>query len=202
MGGITAKLAYLAELDIDGVWISPIYPSPMVDFGHDISDHTGIDPIFGTLDDFERLVEAAHSKGLKIILDFVPCHTSDQHPCLLDSRRGHDAEKRGWHIWRDAAEDGGPPNNWLSEFGGPAWTFDPASGQHYSHAHLREQPELNRRNAQVRAAMTEIMRLWFDRGVDGLRIDAVDQIGKDALFRDNPPNPDWHAGRPSSERYL
>ncbi len=202
LNGIASRLEYLADLGIAGVWISPIYESPMVDFGYDITDHTKIHALFGTLDDFHRLVEKAHGLGLKIILDFVPCHTSDQHEWFLDSRRGHDAEKRDWYIWRDPAPDGGPPNNWQSEFSGPAWTYDPASGQYYYHAHLVEQPELNWRNPEVRAAQLDIMRIWFERGVDGFRIDAIDQIGKDERLRDNPPNPEWHDGRPSSEKYL
>ena len=200
--GITGKLDYLSDLGIDGVWISPFYPSPMVDFGYDITDQTGVDPIFGTLEDFQRLLGKAHRLGLKIVLDFVPCHTSDQHPWFIDSRRGKDAEKRDWYIWRDPSADGGPPNNWQSEFGGPAWTFDPASGQYYCHAHLSEQPDLNWRNPEVVEAMLNVMSIWFERGVDGFRIDAVDQIGKDADLRDNPVDPAWHEGRPSSERFL
>ena len=202
LNGIARRLPYLADLGMDGVWMSPIYPSPMIDFGYDISDHTGIDPIFGTLADFERMVAEAHRLGLKVLLDFVPCHTSDQHPWFTDSRSGRDAEKRDWYIWRDPAPGGGPPNNWQSEFGGPAWTLDRTSGQYYYHAHLSEQPELNWRNPAVREAMLGVMRHWFERGVDGLRIDAVDQIGKDAALADNPPNPDWHEGRPSAERFL
>lgn len=200
--GIAARLEYLVDLGINGVWISPFYPSPMVDFGYDITDQTGVDPIFGTLEDFDRLLNKAHALGLKVILDFVPCHTSDQHPWFLDSRRGHDADKRDWYIWRDPAPDGGPPNNWQSEFGGPAWTFDPASGQYYGHAHLREQPDLNWRNPDVVDAMLGVMETWFERGVDGFRIDAVDQIGKDPELKDNPPDPTWHEGRPSAERFL
>ena len=200
--GIETRLGYLKDLGVDGVWISPFYPSPMVDFGYDITDQTDVDPVFGTLDDFDRLLKQAHDLGLKIILDFVPGHTSDQHSWFLNSRQGKDADKRDWYIWRDPAPDGGPPNNWQSEFGGPAWTFDRTSGQYYCHAHLREQPDLNWRNPEVVEAMLGIMETWFERGVDGFRIAAVDQIGKDAELKDNPPDPTWHEGRPSAERFL
>ena len=157
LNGITGRLSHLADLGIDGVWISPFYPSPMVSFGYDITDHTGVDPIFGTLWDFDRLLSKADELGLKVILDLVPCHTSDRHPWFLDSHRGHDAEKRDCYIWRDPAPDGGPPNNWQSKFGGPAWTFDPAGGQYYCHAHLREQPDLNWRNPDFVDAMLDVM---------------------------------------------
>lgn len=200
--GIVERLDHLVGLGIDGLWISPIYDSPMVDFGYDITDHCAIHPMFGTLDDFDRLVEAVHAHGMKLILDFVPCHTSDRHPWFLDSRRSRDAEKRDWYLWRDPAPDGGPPNNWLSEFGGSAWTWDEATGQYYCHAHLGAQPDLNWRNPAVVAAQLDVMRFWFERGIDGFRVDAVDQLVKDATFTDNPPNPDWHEGKPSTDRLL
>ncbi len=200
--GIRARLDHLVELGVDAIWLSPIYRSPMVDFGYDVVDHCDVDPVFGTLDDVDHLIAAAHDRGLRLIIDFIPNHTSDRHPWFLESRTGRDAPRRGWYLWRDPAPGGGPPNNWLSEFGGPAWTFDPPSGQYYYHAHLPEQPDLNWRNPDVVEAMADVMRFWADRGVDGFRVDAVDQVIKDDDFADNPPNPDWHEGRPSTERFL
>jgi alpha-glucosidase len=195
--GITARLDYLRWLGVDAVWISPIYPSPMADFGYDVADYTGIHPLFGTLEDFDRLVGAAHARGLRVILDFVPNHSSDQHPWFHESRSSKDSAKRDWYIWKDPAPDGGPPNNWLSNFGGPAWTLDPATGQYYYHAFLPEQPDLNWRNPRVVDAMLDVLRTWLDRGVDGFRVDVIWHLVKDADFRDNPPNPAWtEAERP------
>jgi alpha-glucosidase len=195
--GITARLDYLRWLGVDAVWISPIYPSPMADFGYDVADYTGIHPLFGTLEDFARLVQAAHARGLRVILDFVPNHSSDQHPWFQESRSSRDNPRRDWYIWKDPAPDGGPPNNWLSNFGGPAWTLDPATGQYYYHAFLPEQPDLNWRNPQVVDAMLDVLRTWLDRGVDGFRVDVIWHLVKDADFRDNPPNPSWtEAERP------
>lgn len=138
--GIRQRLDYLVALGVDAVWISPIYPSPMADFGYDISDYCGIDPRFGTLADFDELVQGAHARGLKVILDFVPNHTSDRHPWFIESSSSRSDPKRDWYLWRDPAPGGGPPNNWLSNFGGPAWTLDPRTGQYYLHSFLREQP--------------------------------------------------------------
>jgi alpha-glucosidase len=195
--GITSRLDYLRWLGVDAVWISPIYPSPMADFGYDVADYTGVHPLFGTLEDFDRLVQAAHARGLRVILDFVPNHSSDQHPWFLESRASRDNPKRDWYIWRDPAPDGGPPNNWLSNFGGPAWTLDEATGQYYYHAFLPEQPDLNWRNPEVVEAMLDVLRFWLDRGVDGFRVDVIWHLVKDADFRDNPPNPHWtEAERP------
>src|SRR3984957_9914154 len=156
--GIVRRLPYLAELGVDAIWISPVFSSPMKDFGYDISDYTGIDPLFGTMDDFDRLITAVHARGLKLILDFVPNHTSDRHLWFIESRSSPPRPKRDWYIWRDPARGGGPPNNWLSEFGGSAWTFDPASGQYYYHAFLKQQPDLNWREPEVGVAMHEVMR--------------------------------------------
>lgn len=192
--GLTRKLGYLQWLGVDAVWISPIFPSPMVDFGYDISDYTGIEPVFGTLADFDRMLAEAHRRGLKVLLDYVPNHTSDQHPWFQESRSSRDNPKRDWYIWRDPAPDGGPPNNWFSNFGIPAWTLDEATGQYYYHAYLREQPDLNWRNPRVQRAMLDVLRFWLDRGVDGFRIDALRQVVKDDLFRDNPPNPAFVPG--------
>ena len=152
--GIIARLPHLTRLGVDAVWLSPIFTSPMADFGYDISDYTGIDPLFGSMEDFDALVAAAHDSGLKLILDLVPNHTSDQHPWFIEAKSSRDNPKRDWYIWRDGAPDGGPPNNWLSEFGGSAWAYDEASGQYYYHAFLAQQPDLNWRNREVRDAST------------------------------------------------
>jgi alpha-glucosidase len=200
--GIIAHIPYFASLGIGAVWISPFYPSPMKDFGYDISDYCGIDPLFGTMDDFDALIAALHESGLRLILDLVPNHTSDQHPWFRDARASRDSRKRDWYIWRDPAKDGGPPNNWLSEFGGSAWEFDAASGQYYYHAFLASQPDLNWRNPAVRAAMHEVMRFWLRKGVDGFRVDVMWHLMKDEAFRDNPPNPDYDESRPPHERLL
>ena len=191
--GIHRRLDYLASLGVDAVWISPIYPSPMADFGYDVADYCDIDPLFGTLADFDALVAEAHARGLKVILDFVPNHTSDRHPWFLDSRSSRKSAKRDWYIWRDGKPDGAPPNNWISHFGGPAWTFDEATGQWYLHSFLRQQPDLNWRNPQVRAAMYDVLRFWLDRGVDGFRVDVIWLMIKDEALRDNPLNPDWRS---------
>jgi alpha-glucosidase len=196
--GVAARLDYLAGLGVDAIWLSPVFPSPMTDFGYDVSDYTDIDPVFGTLADFDRLVAGAHRRGLRVILDFVANHTSDRHPWFVDSRASRVSARREWYVWHDPASDGGPPNNWLSEFGGPAWTFDEATGQYYYHCYLASQPDLNWRNPSVREAMHAVMRFWFGRGVDGFRIDAVHRLLEDPEFRDNPPNPDWRQGMPAA----
>jgi alpha-glucosidase len=200
--GIVSRLPYLAELGIDAIWISPVFSSPMKDFGYDISDYTSIDRLFGTIDDFDRLTAAVHARGLKLILDFVPNHTSDRHPWFIESRSSPTSPKRDWYIWRDPAPGGGPPNNWMSEFGGSAWAFDPASSQYYYHAFLQQQPDLNWRNPQVRRAMHDVMRFWLRKGVDGFRVDVMWHLIKDDQFRDNPVNPDYAAGRPPHERLI
>jgi alpha-glucosidase len=192
--GIVSRLDYVRWLGVDAIWISPIFPSPMKDFGYDVSDYTGIHPLFGTLADFDRLLEEAHARELKVILDFVPNHSSDQHAWFRESRSSRDNPKRDWYIWRDAAPGGGPPNNWLSCFGGSAWELDPHTGQYYYHAFLASQPDLNWRNPEVVKAMLEVLRFWLDRGVDGFRIDVLWHLIKDEHFRDNPRNPDWRDG--------
>lgn len=194
--GIVQRLSYLAELGVDAIWLSPIFLSPMADFGYDISDYEAIAPLFGSLADFDALVAAAHRLGLKIILDLVPNHTSDQHPWFADSRRSRLDPKRDWYVWRDPAPDGGPPNNWLSEFGGSAWQYDDATKQYYYHAFLAAQPDLNWRNPAVRKAIHDVMRFWLRRGVDGFRIDVIWHLIKDDAFRDDPPNPAFIAGEP------
>jgi alpha-glucosidase len=189
--GICERLDYLRWLGVDALWISPIYPSPMKDFGYDVSDYCDVHPLFGTLADFDRLVHEAHSRHLKLILDFVPNHTSDEHPWFVESRASRESAKRDWYIWRDPAPDGGPPNNWLSNFGGSAWEFDEQTGQYYYHAFLKKQPDLNWRNPEVVRAMLDVLRFWLDRDVDGFRVDVVWHLIKDDQSRDNPQNPTW-----------
>jgi len=200
--GIVRRLPYLAELGVDALWLSPIFTSPMADFGYDISDYTGIDPLFGTAADFAALVEAAHRLGIRVILDLVPNHTSDRHPWFVESRAARTSPKRDWYIWRDPAPGGGPPNNWLSEFGGSAWSLDPATGQYYYHAFLAAQPDLNWRNPQVRAAIHDVMRFWLARGVDGFRVDVIWHLLKDDRFRDNPENPHCRPDQPPQRRLV
>jgi alpha-glucosidase len=202
IAGIIGRLPYLLELGVDAIWLSPIFPSPMADFGYDISDYIGIDPLFGTMEDFDALIHAAHAAGLRIILDLVPNHTSDQHPWFIESRKSRDNGKRGWYIWREPAADGGPPNNWLSEFGGSAWQYDAATRQYYYHAFLAQQPDLNWRNPAVRQAIHDVMRFWLRKGVDGFRVDVIWHLIKDAELRDNPPNPGYREGRPPHEKIL
>ena len=202
LAGVTARLPYLAELGIDAVWLSPFYPSPMADFGYDVADYCEVDPRFGTLADFDALLARAHALGLRLILDFVPNHSSDQHPWFAQSRAARTNPRRDWYIWRDPAPGGGPPNNWISDFGGPAWSLDPATGQYYSHAFLPAQPDLNWRDEGLRAAMHEAMRFWLDRGVDGFRLDVLWHVGKAADFRDNPTNPAWRPGMNARDRVL
>ena len=189
LAGIERRLDYLTALGVDAIWLSPIFPSPMADFGYDVSDYCGVDPLFGSLADFDRLLAAAHARGLKLLLDFVPNHSSDQHPWFVESRSSRDSPKRDWYIWRDPAAGGGPPNNWISDFGGSAWQWDEATGQYYLHAFLPEQPDLNWRNPELRAAMLDVMRFWFDRGVDGFRIDVLWHLIKAEGLPDNPVNP-------------
>ena len=174
----------------------------MHDFGYDVADYCEIDPIFGSLVTFDRLIDEAHTKRLKVILDFVPNHTSIVHPWFVASRRSRADLNRDWYIWRDAASGGGPPNNWLSNFGGSAWTWDEGTGQYYYHAYLAEQPDLKWRNPNVQAAMHEVLRFWLRRGVDGFRVDVMWHLIKDAAFRNNPPNPAWTEDYPGIERLL
>jgi alpha-glucosidase len=202
LNGIASRLSHLVELGVDAIWLSPIFTSPMADFGYDVTDHCAVDPIFGTMNDFDRLLAKAHGAGLRFILDFVPNHTSDQHPWFLESRSSRSSPKRDWYIWRDPKSDGAPPNNWISEFGGSAWTFDEATGQYYYHAYLSAQPDLNWRNPEVRAVMLDVLRFWFSRGVDGFRVDAIHHLLEDRQLRDNPVNPDWREGMSPARRLI
>jgi alpha-glucosidase len=202
LAGVISRLSYLRDLGIKAIWLSPFFPSPMTDFGYDVSDYCDVDPIFGSLADFDRLVTAAHNVGIKVVSDFVPNHTSNQHPWFVESRRSRVNSKRDWYVWRDPRSDGSPPNNWLSEFGGPAWTFDHRSGQYYYHAYLKEQPDLNWRNRDVRQVMFDVMRFWLDRGLDGFRVDAIHHLYEDQWLADNPPNPAWYAGMSPARRLI
>jgi alpha-glucosidase len=203
--GIESKLDYFVDLGVGAIWISPFYPSPMLDFGYDVTDYCDVDPLFGSLDDITSLVTQAHMRNLKVIVDFVPNHTSDQHPWFLEAKSSRTSAKRDWYVWRDASDDpshdpsddpsddpshdpsdSGYPNNWLSLFGGPAWTLDEATTQYYLHSFLPEQPDLNWRNPEVRQAMNNVITFWLDRGVDGFRLDVAHHIGKDPELRSNP----------------
>jgi alpha-glucosidase len=198
--GLLNRIEYLEWLGVNAVWLTPIQKTPFRDFGYDIADFCSIDPIFGTMEDFDRLLEALHSRGIRLILDFVPNHTSDEHSWFVESRASRDNAKADWYIWEEPAENGGPPNNWLSRFGGSAWQWDEVRRQYYYHSFLAEQPDLNWRNAAVRAAMFEVMQFWLDRGVDGFRVDASAVLIKDALLRDNPANPDADDKTPPPQR--
>jgi alpha-glucosidase len=176
LDGIRARLDHLAWLGVDAIWLSPIFPSPMADFGYDVSDYCAIDPVFGTLADFDRLLAEAHARGIRVILDWVPNHTSDAHAWFRESRASRANPKRDWYVWRDPLPGGAPPNNWQSIFGGPAWQLDPATGQFYLHSFLVEQPDLNWRCPALVDAMHATLRFWLDRGVDGFRIDVIHRI--------------------------
>jgi alpha-glucosidase len=185
--GIAAHLDYLTELGVGAVWLSPIFTSPMADYGYDVADYRDVDPLFGTLADLDRLVAEAHARGLKILLDWVPGHTSDAHPWFVESRSDRSNPKRDWYVWRDPAPDGGPPNDWVSAFPavGRAWTLDEGTGQYYLHSFMPQQPDLNWDNPEVEAAMHDTLRFWLDRGIDGFRLDAIMKIAKDPELRDD-----------------
>ncbi|OFW65853.1 MAG: hypothetical protein A2Z12_04820 [Actinobacteria bacterium RBG_16_68_21] len=184
--GARARLAHLAWLGVDAVWVTPFFPSPGFDHGYDVSDYRDVDPRHGTLSDFDAFSATAHDLGLKVVVDIVPNHTSHLHRWFAEARKSRDSAFRDYYLWHDPAPTGGPPNNWVSHFGGPAWTLDEASGQYYCHLFLPQQPDLNWRNEDVRAEFDEILRFWLDRGVDGFRIDVAHGLLKDPLFRDNP----------------
>lgn len=191
LAGITRRLDHLRGSDhalgVDALWLSPIYPHGGVDGGYDVTDHAAIAPEFGALADFDRLVAEAHARGLRVLLDLVVGHVSDQHPWFTDARSSRDAPRRNWFIWADPRPGGGPPTNWVAVFGGPSWTLDSATGQYYYHTYYREQPDLNWRNPEVRRAVADVLRFWLERGIDGFRVDAAQNLVKDDQLRDNPP---------------
>src|SRR5882724_9745177 len=198
--GISLKMAYLHDLGVDAIWISPCFPSPQVDFGYDVSDYENIDPMYGTLADFDSMVAEGKKHGVRIILDFVVNHTSDQHPWFIDSKSSKGAEHRDWFMWRDGQGPGQPPNNWISTFGGSAWKLDPATNQYYYHYFYAEQPDLNWRNPAVKDAMFDVTRWWYKHGVSGFRLDAVDTLFEDPNLHDNPVLPGKNAfGDPIEE---
>jgi len=186
LSGVTDRIEYLADLGVDAIWLSPIYPSPMFDFGYDVADYESIDPVFGDLHDFDRLLEKAHLHKIRVVMDLVLNHTSHLHPWFVESRSSRNNPKRDWYLWRDPGPRGGPPNNWQSIFGGKAWEFDKHTGQYYYHQFLKQQPDLNWRNTDLRERVYEVLRFWLDRGVDGFRLDVVMSYFKDAQFRSNP----------------
>lgn len=189
LNGITGKMSYLHDLGVDAVWISPFFPSPQVDFGYDVSDFENIDPMYGTLADFDRMADEGKKQDIRLILDFVVNHSSDQHPWFIDSKSSRTSAHRDWFIWRDGKGPGQPPTNWISVFGGSAWKLDPATNQYYYHAFYAEQPDLNWRNPDVEKAMLDTTRWWYKRGVSGFRLDAVDTLFEDPKLTDNPVLP-------------
>ncbi len=193
INGVTSRLEYLHDLGIGAIWITPMYPSPLVDFGYDVADYTALDPLYGTLGDFDHLMAEAKKRNIRVIMDFVPNHTSDQHPWFKESRSSRTNPKRDWYIWRDGKGPGQPPNNWQSWFGHSAWQFDPATGQYYYHHFYVEQPDLNWRNPEVRKAMYDAMRFWLDRGAAGFRLDAVSRLFEDPNLHDDPILPGKNA---------
>ena len=201
LAGIIGKLDYLADLGVDFVWITPFYPSPMIDWGYDVSDHCQVDPRFGTLADVDDLLDAAHQRSIRVIVDLVPNHTSSEHPWFQAACDDSTGPYRDHYIWADPAPDGGPPNNWIGYFGGSAWTLDERSGQYHLHLFLPEQPDLNWRNPAVRDAFDDILRFWLDRGVDGFRIDMAGTLVKDAELRSNPQVAPWDPSMPILEQW-
>jgi alpha-glucosidase len=200
LNGIGSKMSYLHDLGVDAIWITPCYPSPQVDFGYDVADYRNIDPMYGNLTDFDRMVAAGKKHRIRIILDFVPNHTSDQHPWFLDSKSSRTAPHRDWYIWRDGKGPSQPPNNWISIFGGSAWTFDATTSQFYYHFFYPQQPDLNWRNPAVEKVMLDTTRWWYKRGVSGFRLDAVDTLFEDPALHDNPVLPGKNAqGDPNTE---
>lgn len=194
LAGLTQKLSYIQSLGVNAVWVCLFYPSPMVDFGYDVTDYKNVDPLFGSLADFDLLISEAHKLGLLVITDLVLNHTSDQHPWFIESQSSKTSPKRDWYVWHDGKSDSTSPNNWLSVFGGSAWEYEPQTGQYYLHSFAKQQPDLNWDNDDVREAMKDIMQFWLDRGVDGFRLDSVDWLAKDVSLRDDPNNPAFQPG--------
>jgi alpha-glucosidase len=199
--GVIRRVEYLTWLGVDAIWLTPIQRSPMRDFGYDIADFCSVDPAYGTLEDFDELLSTLHGRDIKLILDFVPNHTSDEHSWFAESRSSRSNPKRDWYVWADASENGGPPNNWMSRFGGSAWEWDEVTGEYYYHAFLKEQPDLNWHNPAVREAMADVMRFWLRRGVDGFRVDASAVLAEDELLRDNPPETNNPESKPPPQRF-
>lgn len=187
LAGVTKRLPYIASLGVDAIWLSPFFTSPMADMGYDVSDYCNVDPMFGTLADFDALMAEAHRLGLKVIIDQVISHTSDKHPWFVDSRASRINSKADWYVWANPKPDGTAPTNWLSVFGGPAWEWDGVRKQYYMHSFLASQPDLNFHNPEVQDAVLETVRFWLERGVDGFRLDTVNHYFHDKLLRDNPP---------------
>ncbi len=203
LNGVRQRLDHIQSLGIEAIWLSPIYPSPMHDFGYDVANYQDIHPMFGTMADFNALLADVHDRGMKLILDFVPNHTSDEHIWFKESRSSRDNPKRDWYIWSDPAPDGAPPNNWISFFGGPAWTYDEKTGQYYLHQFVKQQPELNYRHPDVLPAILDKMRFWLNKGVDGFRVDVIWLLLKDEKLRDEPINREWDGVEPhSSLRHI
>lgn len=200
--GVIERLDYLQWLGVNILWLTPFYPSPMKDFGYDISDYTAIDPLYGNMYDFDELLAEAHERDMKLVIDFVPNHTSDEHPWFKEARTSKANPKHDWYIWKNKNPDGSFPNNWLSVLGGSAWEWDEHAGQYFYHAFLKEQPDLNLQNTDVLSAIKNIMRFWLDKGIDGFRVDVMWHLAKDKLFRDNPPNPDFKDDMPDCDRLL
>ncbi len=201
--GIIQRLDHVASLGVDGIWLSPVFRSPMTDFGYDVSDYCDIDPLFGTLSDFDDLIAACHARGLKLIIDQVYSHTSDEHPWFTESRGSRDNPKADWYVWADPKPDGGAPNNWQAVFGGQAWTWDSRRRQYYLHNFLTSQPDLNLHNPDVQDAILDVARFWLDRGVDGFRLDVADFYTHDQLLRDNPPSGVTDSPKPwAMQRHL
>lgn len=199
--GVIQRLDYLEWLGVDVVWLTPFFPSPMADFGYDVSDYLDVDPMFGKLADLERLIHLLHERKIKIVIDFVAAHTSDQHPWFIESRSSKSNPKRNWYIWKDATDDSKPPNNWIGRFDGlSAWEWDVKTTQFYLHSFLKEQPDINWRDPECEAAMLGVLDFWLKKGVDGFRVDAAYRAYKDPQFRDNPVNDDWHPGMEPSDR--
>jgi alpha-glucosidase len=202
LNGIISRIDYLSWLGVDAIWLTPVNTSPLLDSGYDPSDFCAIEPIFGTISDFEVMVAEIHKRGMKIILDFVPNHTSERHPWFIESRSSRTNAKREWFVWRDPSPDGGPPNNWLDNVGNSAWTFDDKTGQYYYHRFLPEQPDLNWRNPDVEEAMLASMRFWLDQGVDGFRMDSIANLVEDDLLRDDPMEPEQSKGPPGWTEHV
>ncbi|WP_114783307.1 alpha-amylase family glycosyl hydrolase [Botryobacter ruber] len=200
--GVINRLDYLQALGVNIIWVTPFYKSPMLDFGYDISDFKSVDPMFGTMSDFDELLEETHKRGMKLVLDQVPNHTSDQHEWFQESRSSKDNPKRDWFCWEDAGENGTPPNNWMAMFGGSAWEWDEKTKQYYYHAFLKEQPDLNWRNPEVHQAVLKEMQFWLDKGVDGFRVDVMWHLIKDEYLRDNPENADYKPEQPTYNQLL